>query len=135
VAAKWEDPDWGPFIAELELPGAVRLLAGNCSFLRRDGNTVFLSIDPRSESLLTRPRKEALANALSERFGETLVIDITIGESADETPMQEETRHADEKIEAAIASLEADPNVKALKDMFGAKLKPESVELLDQRTK
>jgi DNA polymerase-3 subunit gamma/tau len=131
VATAWKEPEWGSLVAEIALPGAVRLLAGNCAYLRRDGNTVYLSIDPRSESLLTRPRKEALARALSERFGESLVVDISIGEAVDETPLQEETRLADEKIEAAIATLESDPNVKTLKDMFGAELKTESVELLD----
>jgi len=54
-ADKWKDPEWTSLVAELALPGAVRLLAGNCAYLRRDGATVFLSIDPRSESLLTRP--------------------------------------------------------------------------------
>ena len=115
----------------MSLPGAVRLLAGNCAYLRRDENTVFLSIDPRSESLLTRPRKEALTNALSERFGEALVVDIVIGVAADETPLQEETRRADEKIEEAIATLESDPNVKSLKDMFGAELNADSIELIN----
>ena len=126
----WQEPDWAPLVAEMSLPGAVRLLAGNCAYLRRDENTVFLSIDPRSESLLTRPRKEALANALSERFGEPLVVDIAIGAAADETPLQGETRRADEKIEAALATLESDPNVKSLKDMFGAELKADSIELI-----
>ena len=118
-------------IAELALPGAVRLLASNCAYLRRDGATVLLSIDPRSESLLTGPRKTALAEALSNRFGETLSVDITIGEVVSETPMQEENRLADERIEVAKATLEADPNVRALKDMFGAELKADSIELLN----
>ena len=77
------------------------------------------------------PRKEALANALSERFGEPLVVDITIGAAADETPLQGETRRADEKIEAALATLESDPNVKSLKDMFGAELNADSIELIN----
>ena len=47
------------------------------------------------------------------------------------TPMQEETRLADERIEVAKATLEADPNVRALKDMFGAELKVDSIELLN----
>ena len=45
--------------------------------------------------------------------------------------MQEETRLADERIEAARVKLEADPNVQALKDMFGAELKPDTIELLN----
>ncbi|MGI9220750.1 MAG: DNA polymerase III subunit gamma/tau [Woeseiaceae bacterium] len=131
VATPWTDPDWGSLIAEIALPGAVRLLAGNCAYLRREGNTIYLSIDPRSESYLTRPRKEALAKALAERFGEPLVVDVSIGEAADETPLQEESRRADEKMEAEIAKLQSDPNVKTLQDMFGAELKTESVQILD----
>ena len=129
--SKWEAPNWKSLISELALSGAVRLLAGNCAYLRRDGATVLLSIDPRSESLLTQPRKAALAEALSNRFGETLSVDITIGEAVAETPMQEETRRADERIDAAKATLEADPNVRALKDMFGADMNADSIELLN----
>ena len=71
-AAEWAEPDWGALSGELGLPGAVRLLAANCAYLRRTDNTIFLSIDPRSESLLTRSRKDALAAALTLHFGEQL---------------------------------------------------------------
>ena len=43
--------------------------------------------------------------------------------------MQEESRMADERMEAARQTLEADPNVQALKNMFGAELKTDSIEL------
>jgi DNA polymerase-3 subunit gamma/tau len=60
------------------------------------------------------------------------VVDIAIGdESAGETPMQARARESDEKLEAARASLESDPNVKALRDMFGAEIKPDSIEPID----
>ena len=131
VASKWQEPDWSELTTQLALPGAVRLLAGNCAYLRREENTVFLSIDPRSESLLTRPRKDALAAALSDRFGENLSIDIAIGEVAAETPLQGDSRRESEKMEAARMSLESDPNVKALQDMFGAELKTESIEIIN----
>jgi len=128
--ASWSDPDWAQLIPKLELKGAVRMLAGNCAYLRRDGNTLFLSLDPRSESLLTRQRKEALADAVSIHFAEPLVIDISFVEAANETPVQEEVRLVDESIEAARVSLESDPNVQALKDMFGAELNTDSIELI-----
>ncbi len=128
--AQWQDPDWKSLMNEIGLSGAVRLLAGNCALLRREGNTLFLSLDPRSESMLTRQRKEALATALSDHFSEPLLVDISMGEAAAETPMQEETRLADERIEAARELLEADPNVQALKNMFDAELKTDSIELI-----
>lgn len=133
-ASDWQDPDWAGLIADLGLTGASKLLASNCVYLRRDKNVIQLGLDRRSESLLTRSRQQALAEALSARFGETLKVDITVGnEAGGETPLQAEARQVDEKLEAARASLESDPNVKALRDMFGAEMKPDSIELIDRR--
>jgi DNA polymerase-3 subunit gamma/tau len=125
----WQDPDWKELIPQLGLSGADRLLAGNCAFLKRKGNTVHFSLDPASESYLTRARKDSLAAILSKHFGESLKVDISISEVEVESPLQEESRHADERVEAERVKLEADPNVKALKDMFGAELKTESIKL------
>jgi DNA polymerase III subunit gamma/tau len=127
----WHDPNWKALTAELGLSGAVRLLAGNCALLGREGNTVYLRLDPRSESVLTRQRKEALGAALSERYAEELTVDITVGDSEVETPLQEQSRLEDERIEAARASLESDPNVQAMKSMFDAELKTDSIELVN----
>ena len=126
-----QDPDWAEIMPELGLAGAVKLLASNCAYIRRDGNTVHFNLDPRSESLLTRQRTEALAAALSKHFNEPLSVDINVAKVIQETPHQEESRLADERIEAARISLESDPNVKTLKSMFGAELKTDSIELLN----
>jgi DNA polymerase-3 subunit gamma/tau len=137
VSGSWQgDPEWINLISDLGLTGAVRMLASNCGFLKRDGNTLFFGLDPRSESLLTKQRKDALASTVSQHLGERLSIDISIvkvsvDESA-ETPVQEESRLADEKVAAARASLESDPNVQALKDMFGAELNADSIELINK---
>jgi DNA polymerase III subunit gamma/tau len=93
-----------------------------------------LDLTRRSESLLTRSRQDAIAAALTRHFGESLKVDILIGtESGNETPVQQAARLVDERRAEARASLEADPNVKALKDMFGAELNPDSIELVDGR--
>ena len=129
----WQDPDWSVLINKLNLTGAIKLLASNCTYLHRENNTLYFNLDSRSQSLLTRSRQKALAAALSEQFGEALRVKISIAESAAETPIQEKARRVDEKMEAARASLESDPNVIALQDLFGAQLNPESIELV-QRT-
>jgi len=127
----WQDPDWGVLMSELALTGSLRMLAGNCALDKREGNTVYFSLDPRSESLLTRQRKDALAAALSRHFGEEFVVDIRIAAATPETPHEQENRIADERLVAAQKSLESDPNVQTLKNMFGAELKTESIEPLD----
>jgi DNA polymerase-3 subunit gamma/tau len=131
VALAWRQRDWPSLMNELGLTGSLRMLAGNCALDRREGNTLYFSLDPRSESMLTRQRKDALGFALSKHFGEELVIDIRVAEAPPETPHEQENRMADERIVAARESLESDPNVQALKNMFGAELKTDSIEPLD----
>lgn len=120
-------------MAQLQLTGAVKMLASNCAYLHRQGSTLYLSMDARAESMLTKSRKQALCEALSRHFGETLSLDIALGkaETEIETPAQRESRMADERLVAARESLESDPNVLALKEMFGAEIRPESIEARD----
>ncbi len=125
----WAEPEWSLLVAKLELSGAARLLASNCAYLRREDNTVFLGLDPRSESMLTNKRRDIIAAALSGYFAEKLLVDIAIGSAAEETPIQQESRMADNRFEKARQSLEADPNVQTLKTMFDAELKTDTIEI------
>jgi DNA polymerase-3 subunit gamma/tau len=130
ASQSWSSPDWSQLVGDLELTGAVRLLASNCAFLRREGNTIYLGLDPRSDAMLTKQRKDIIAERLTDHFGESLLVDITLGSAAEETPVQQESRMADERLEEARQSLEADPNVQTLKNMFGAELKTDTIEII-----
>jgi len=130
-AGAWVDPDWSRLVSALKLKGAVRMLAINCAYERRKGDTLYFSVDSKAESVLTRQRIGGLAEALSTHFGERLQVDIKIDDSVapeKETPVQQESRKSDEQYAAARESLESDPNVQAMKDLFGAELKTESIE-------
>ena len=131
--AAWQEPDWAELAPRLGLSGLNGQLASNCAFLKREGDTIYFTLDSRAESYLTRARQDALANALSDHFGESLKVDVAIGEAEQETPVQVEQRKEQEQISAARAGLEADPNVKALKDMFGAELVVDSVEPISDK--
>ncbi len=129
----WSEPDWPELAKSLGLTGAARTLADNCAYVRREGSTIHLLVDPRSESWLTRKRQDALAEAISRHFGETLSVEVRIGEAGErETPQQQQDREEDERLAAGRESLESDPNVKALKTMFGAEIQADSIELLDR---
>ena len=121
-------------MSDLGLTGSVRMLAGNCAYRERVGNTIHFGLDPRSESYLTRQRKEAMAGALSRYFGEPLSVEISVGEEAAETPHQQAERLSDERMSAARKSLEADPNVQAMQTMFGAEIKADSIELINPQS-
>ena len=126
----WSDPDWGQLVGELGWSGAVRLLAGNCAFLERQGDTLYLGLDPRSESLLTAGRKDEMAKALSAHFGEELRLNIRVGSDENETPQQQESRLENERLHEAQKVLEADPNIQQLKSMFGAELNADTIEII-----
>ncbi|MDJ0941126.1 MAG: DNA polymerase III subunit gamma/tau [Woeseiaceae bacterium] len=132
AATDWSEPDWTSLIATLGLKGAVRMLADNCAYLKRDGQTIYLGLDSRSESTLTPQRREALSEALSSHFGERLKVDIALDAHRDqpeaETPVERASRENDERYAAARESIESDPNVQALKNMFSAELKSETIE-------
>ncbi len=99
---------------------------------------MFLALDERSESLLTRSRQTVLADALTSYFGEPLNLDISLqqspGKEAAATPRQEEIQREDDRLQAARQSLESDPNVRILKDMFGAEINADSVEIVDKQS-
>ncbi|MEM6512906.1 MAG: DNA polymerase III subunit gamma/tau [Pseudomonadota bacterium] len=121
--------DWHSAHTQLGLQGLVRMLATNCAFERRDGNTLYFSLDKRSESFLTRQRQGQLAKALSDYVGESVRIEITVADTdTPATPQQEASRMADERIEQARQSLESDPNVQALKSVFGAEINTETIK-------
>ena len=132
TAVQWQDPDWSELVGQLGLTGSLRMLAASCAYIAREGNRVRLGLDPRSESYLTNARRQGLSEALSKHYGEPLVADITVGEGDGETPIQQETRLADERLDAARVDLESDPNVQTLKNLFGAELKADSIEILNQ---
>jgi DNA polymerase-3 subunit gamma/tau len=131
-AVAWQEPEWSALLPSLSLNGATRLLAGNCAYLRREADTVHLSLDPTFEAMLTRARAQNIAEALSTHFGEPIKVDIAMSEGGPETPHQAETRQADESIAAARQSLENDPNVRTMKSMFSAELKPDSIEIIPE---
>ena len=133
-SAAWQEPDWFALVGQLELSGLAKQLASNCAYKKREGDVLFLTLDSRSESYLTRARQAALATALSAHFGEELKVDIEIGAATTETPVQKQEREQLEGLDAARAGLESDPNVIAMKNMFGAEIVAESVEPIADST-
>ena len=134
-AERWDAPDWAALVPQLKLRGIDGLLASNCALRGRDGNVVQLLLDGSAETYLTRSRQETLQKALSEHFGERLKVEISVGSCDDETPLQKKSREENEDLAARREGLETDPNVVAMKNMFGATLDPDSVRVHDNDRK
>jgi DNA polymerase-3 subunit gamma/tau len=126
--------DWPDLLQQLGLQGPLKQFAAHCLLLERKNGVVRLQLDPEGESY-RRPQIEArLAQVLAAHFGETIRLEITVGPAAREadllTPARREALAADDRQRAAEQAIETDPAVRAMRETFGAKVKPGSVKPL-----
>ena len=128
VAAEISAENWSAVVAALDVQGAARQLASNCAWVGIDQGVVRLRLDARSQQLRTRQIEEKLVQALSRYLGRELRLAIEIVEAGLDTPARNEARAADERLEAARNSLEADPLVRAAKERLGGTVVAESVK-------
>ena len=119
---------WTALIDTLGLRGAVRQLAAHSLCVSRDGNIWELVLDADAAHLLTDRLESRLAEALENHAGGPVRLRYRTGDPGGETAARRASRHADERLEAARASIDQDPNVRALKETFGARVQPESIK-------
>ncbi|HTT07879.1 MAG TPA: DNA polymerase III subunit gamma/tau [Gammaproteobacteria bacterium] len=113
--------EWQEMINELGLNGLVRELAAHCVFLGIDGEQFRLALLP-AQAHQRNPRIESrLEQAIQDRYGKHLKLVLSVQSlAAIETPAQQRDRREQEAQAAAAAAIESDPNVKALREKFGA---------------
>ena len=121
---------WSDLVTELELKGTTRMLADNCALIKRENNKFFLMLDEKSQSYNNKERQLALSEALSAYYDKRIDVDISVGESENETPNQEKIRRDDEILKKAKEDLEDDPGIRDIKNIFsGASFDSDSVKL------
>ena len=115
-------------VAQMNLQGIVRQLAAHCVLLGRQGNLVKLSIDADGEHYRTAMMEEKLTQALSAHYGEPVRLEFSVAGSAVlNTPARQSKAAADDRLQNARASIENDPNIRAMREIFGATVQPDSV--------
>jgi DNA polymerase-3 subunit gamma/tau len=134
VAIKVSDSgdDWARIVAQLGLQGPVSQLAAHCNLLGKEGARVRLLLDATGEPFRRPALEDKLAQALTAHFGESIKLDIEVGADAQsvaiDTPARRQQAQAQDRLQAARASIESDPNIQAMRDMFGATVQPESIK-------
>ena len=123
-----DDLEWQELISNLSLQGAAKQLAANCVLAGREGSTLKLRLDPLGQSLLTDNLKNRLAKDLSEYFGESLKVQVTLAEQPEDTLVRQKNEAERQRQVDARRSIESDPHVKALQEQFGATLDPQSIK-------
>jgi len=119
-------PDWQQMIDELELSGLVRELAGHCVLKDRSEDRIHLVLRPAQEHLLNQ--KSRLQNAINDRFGADIKLQITIEEPETQTPIQQREQAVQDRREQAKTSFQQDPFVKEMQDAFNANIDQNSIQ-------
>lgn len=122
---------WAAMVADLGLTGAVKEMAANCELTCQDDKQVILTINQEHASLVSKDREKRMEQSLQQYLGKPVKLAIEVGTVNTETPAALNTRQENERHQAAVASIEADTNVQALRDVFGADVKPELIEPVD----
>jgi DNA polymerase-3 subunit gamma/tau len=127
AAAPAPASDWSTMVAQMNLQGMVKELAAHTTFVGRQGNKVQLVLDADGEHFRRPQLEEKLAQALSVYFGEPVRLELTVADRALDTLARQQKAAADDRVQQARAAIENDPNVRAMRDMFGATVTPDSV--------
>jgi DNA polymerase-3 subunit gamma/tau len=125
-------PDWTQRIETLGLDGMTRQFARHCAWLGQAEGTVRLALEARARHLLSDERRAAIQRGLSAQAGTELTVSIEVGGGPDQlSPAAAEEKRVIERQRAAEAAIEADPQVRAFKEAFGATVRPGSVQPVD----
>jgi DNA polymerase-3 subunit gamma/tau len=127
VVATPEAGEWSKIVAQLNLAGPSSQLAAHCVLTRKEGNKVYLTLDAEGETFRRPALEERLTQALSAYFGEQIELVITAAKDVVNTPARLQKAAADDRMQAARASIESDPNIRAMRDVFGATVQPDSI--------
>ncbi len=122
------DAPWAQRIESLGIEGFAKQLARHCEWRTQDGEAVTLALDPRMKHLLQDDRRAALEQALAKAAGKPLKLKIEIAGAAGATPAQQDEVQASDRQRAALAAIDEDPTVRALKEKFGATVRSGSVQ-------
>ncbi len=121
-----ETTEWSTMVARMNLQGMVKQLASHCAFVSKQGGRVQLKLDAEGEHFRTSAQEEKLTQALSSYYGEPVRLEISV-DSAVETLARQQKAAADERLQQARSAIDTDPNVRAMREIFGATVQPDSV--------
>jgi DNA polymerase III subunit gamma/tau len=123
--------NWPHVAAQLGLQGPAKQLAAYSVLIAKQGGTVHLQLDPEGVTFHRPALQEKLTQALSTLCGEAIRLEITTSDTPLETPVRLQKLAADDRLQNARQSIEADPNIRAMRDIFGATVQPDSVRPTD----
>ena len=123
--------NWHQLLERLGLGGIVYTIADNSELRRQAAGSLEFVLDKANAALFNDRHVEQVRAALEKYFNGKLAVSIEAGEVQGETPAQRKARLRQERLEAAVASLEADPLLQKLIARFDGELDRESITPVD----
>ncbi|MEE4143487.1 MAG: DNA polymerase III subunit gamma/tau [Halieaceae bacterium] len=125
-------PDqWHSLLEQLGLGGIVYTIALNSELRSCSGNALEFVLDQANAALFNKGHVEQIRLALEKYFGHAMRVTIEPGETAAETPARRQARLQQERQQAAVASIEADPLLQKLIARFDGELDRASITPVD----
>ena len=128
AAAMAPDADWHALVARLPLSGMAKQLAQHCELSERSESAVRLRLSPVHKHLLGKPQQDKLQAELQTWQGRPLRLEIDVAEPETETPAARSRNVQRERQERAIASIEQDPFVREVVDLFDASIDESTIK-------
>ena len=122
------DKTWPEMIIAMNIKGLTKELANNCVLKNIDDKVCNLLLDPGHNHLLTGRAQENLQKALQDYRGTSLKLVVTAEKPAADTPAVLITKEREDRQQAAVDAIQTDDNVQALKEHFGARVLPGTIE-------
>jgi DNA polymerase-3 subunit gamma/tau len=94
----------------------------------RPAGRVQLRLDADGEPFRRPALEDKLTAALTAYFGEAVKLEFEVTKVVSDSPARRKQAEVEDRQQAARQTIDADPNVRAMQDMFGATVQPESVK-------
>ncbi len=131
VLGELQPGQWHRLLEQLGLGGIVYTIATNSELRSCSENNLQFVLDQANAALFNKGHVGQIQSALEKYFGEAVTVSIEPGETAAETPARRQARLQQERQQAAVESIEADPLLQQLIARFDGELDRASITPVD----
>jgi DNA polymerase-3 subunit gamma/tau len=125
------ETEWESTVNALGLTGMARVLASNCTLEAQTPEAIRLLLDEAHAHLRSAAAETRLEEALRRHFSAPVRLEIAVGTPQIQTPAKQQQRRDQNRLDAAIAAIEGDAEVKRLQETFNARIIPDTIQPVD----
>jgi DNA polymerase-3 subunit gamma/tau len=122
---------WPMIFNALPLEGMLRNLVANTCLMQAEGSQLVFHSDAGHMRLFGEAHQKRFAQVLNEALNQTYQVQVLEGPIQFETPAQRAQRLQEERLAQAVASIEQDPKVQALRQAFNAQVIMDTITPVD----